>query len=310
MLLRTCADDQPFVNEHRTMREVARDVGRFPLATQEASAALLRDQEQAENFPVALRLLPATTRRHLSAIYDVARVVDDLGDQAEGDRTALLEDFRRDLDRVWDGGEVRWRVLRQLQPTVQRCQLTRQPFVDLVLANLQDQQVRTYETFEELRDYCRLSADPVGRLVLAVFGVGSPRTEALSDQVCTALQLLEFWQDVAEDRAAGRVYLPQQTMRAHGVGAADLDARETSPALRRALAYETRQAESLLRSGSELIGLLHGWARVAVAGYVAGGRATAHALRRAHFDVLAATPRPRATVTLRHAAGLLAGVSR
>ncbi|MDX6205740.1 MAG: hypothetical protein QOF39_1797 [Frankiales bacterium] len=292
------------------MRDVARDAGQPAVATQEASPAVLREQQRAENFPVALRLLPPATRRHLAAIYDVARVVDDLGDRGDGDRTALLEDFRSDLDRIWDGGTVRWRVLRRLEPTVEQCHLARQPFADLVLANLQDQQVTAYETFDELRDYCRLSADPVGRLVLAVFGAGTPRTEQLSDRVCTALQLLEFWQDVAEDRAAGRVYIPQETLRAYGVPDADLDGTSTSPVLKLALAAETQRAEALLASGSELVALLHGWARVAVAGYVAGGRATARALRRADFDVLAATPRPGAGATLRYAAALLAGAGR
>ena len=126
-----------------------------------------------------------------------------------------------------------------------------------------------YETFDDLLGYCRLSADPVGRLVLAVFGATDPRTVRLSDRVCTALQLLEFWQDVAEDRRDGRVYLPAESMRAHGVTGSDLDAPRASPSLRRLLADETWRAESLLDSGSELLGLLHGWARVAVAGYVA-----------------------------------------
>lgn len=279
-------------------------------ATHEASPAVLRDQQRAENFPVALRLLPSAPRRHLSAIYGVARVIDDLGDRADGDRSALLEDFRSDLDRVWAGERPAWRVLRQLVPTVVQCQLSREPFERLVLANLQDQTVCSYEDFEQLQAYCRLSADPVGRLVLAVFGAQTPRTVQLSDRVCTALQLLEFWQDVAEDRAAGRVYLPRETMREHGVSDADLDAATTPPALRRALAAETWRAESLLDSGSELLRLLDGWARVAVAGYIAGGRATALALRRGGHDVLSVVPRPRRSVTVRYAAGLLAGVSR
>lgn len=292
------------------MRDVAPSAARAAVMTHEASPALLRAQDAAENFPVALRLLPGAIRAHLTAIYDVARVVDDLGDQAAGDRTALLEDFRTDLGRIWSGGRPEWRVLRRLAPTVEQCHLDQQPFLDLIAANLQDQTVHSYDTFEELRDYCRLSADPVGRLVLAVFGAGTPLTEKLSDRVCTALQLLEFWQDVAEDRAAGRVYLPQQSLRDYAVPEADLDADTTSPALRRLLAAETWRAESMLDSGSELLGQLDGWAKVAVAGYVAGGRATASALRRARFDVLRDTPRPRRRDTVGHAVGLLTGVGR
>jgi squalene synthase HpnC len=271
---------------------------------------VLREQERAENFPVALRLLPRTTRRHLAAIYDVARVVDDLGDRAAGDRTAQLLAFRDDLELVWSTGEPSSRVLRNLVPTVRECGLEGEPFLRLVAANLQDQRVSAYETFDDLRSYCRLSADPVGRLVLAVFGATNPRTVTLSDRVCTALQLLEFWQDVAEDRRDGRVYLPAESMRAHGVDETDLDAPRASPSLRRLLSDETRRAESLLDSGSELLGLLNGWARIAVAGYVAGGKATARALRRADFDVLSQTPRPRRSVTAVYALALLGRVVR
>jgi squalene synthase HpnC len=309
-LLPRCADDQPFANHHRTMREVAQDAGWVPEATLEASPSVLRHQERAENFPVALRLLPAAPRRHLAAICGVARVVDDLGDRGPGDRTRHLEGFRDDLSLVWTTGQPVSRVLRGLVPTVRECELDEEPFQNLVQANIQDQRVQGYESFEDLVGYCRLSADPVGRLVLAVFGAADARTEKLSDRVCTALQLLEFWQDVAEDRRDGRVYLPQESMRAHGVDASALDAPRASPALRRLVANETWRAESLLDSGVELLGLLSGWARVAVAGYVAGGRATATALRRADFDVLSSTPRPRRTDTVLYASGLLAGVTR
>jgi squalene synthase HpnC len=188
--------------------------------------------------------------------------------------------------------------------------LPERPFQDLVDANLQDQRVSDYADYAAVRAYCALSADPVGRLVLALFDATTPRTVALSDDVCTALQLLEFWQDVAEDRRDGRVYLPQDTLALFGVDAGDLDSAATSPALRRALAYETDRAEALLKSGDELVGLLHGWGRIAVAGYVAGGRATVSALRRERFDVLAVTPRPSKRDTLGHALRLLAGGRR
>jgi squalene synthase HpnC len=270
----------------------------------------LREQRRAENFPVALRLLPAARRRDLVAVYEVARVIDDLGDEAPGDRLALLDGFAADLARVWDGGEPREPVLRRLVPTVRAHHLPRQPFEDLVEANRWDQRVRRYETFERLREYCALSADPVGRIVLAVFDASTPATVALSDRVCTALQLVEHWQDVTEDRRAGRIYLPADDLRRYGVVESDLDGSDTPDRLRRLLAYQAHRAADLLDSGAPLVGLLHGWARVAVAGYVAGGRATLSALRRSRYDVLALTPRPRRRDVARHAAALLAGVGR
>ncbi len=289
------------------MREGA---GSTALTAYTTPPAVLRGLERAENFPVALRLLPVRTRRHLGSIYDVARVIDNLGDQANGDRGALLLAFRRDLDLVWSTGRPTSPVLQQLVPTVREVALSIEPFDRLVRANLQDQEIHEYETFTALADYCTLSANPVGRLVLDVFGASTPRTRALSDDVCTALQLLEFWQDVAEDRAIGRVYLPRETLRAHGAQDRELDSAHTSPALRRALLAETMRAELLLDSGTDLLRLLHGWARIAVAGYVAGGRATVRALRRADFDVLAGAPHPRRRDTVARAVLLLSGGSR
>ncbi|HEX6401804.1 MAG TPA: squalene/phytoene synthase family protein, partial [Pseudonocardiaceae bacterium] len=192
-------------------------------------------------------------------------------------------------------------VLRQLVPTVVARGLDREPFDRLVRANLVDQRVHRYARYAQLREYCMLSADPVGRIVLGVFGVAD-RTELteLSDRVCTALQLIEHWQDVAEDRRAGRVYLPQEDLAAFGVTEAELDARVASPALRRLMAFEIDRAAELLDSGAPLLGLLHGWARLAVAGYVAGGRAAVDALRRSGGDVLGGPPRPRRRDVLRH----------
>ncbi|MDX6256821.1 MAG: hypothetical protein QOJ11_3155 [Frankiales bacterium] len=289
------------------MRESA---GPAPLTAYQTSSSVLRDLERAENFPVALRILPREVRSRLATVYDVARVIDDLGDRAQSDREELLLQFRRDLAEVWGTGRPVSPVLQRLVPVVRELGLSPEPFDRLVQANLQDQRVATYDSFEDLLGYCSLSADPIGRLVLAVFGAATPRTEELSDRVCTALQLLEHWQDVAEDRANGRVYLPQQTLREHGVEEHDLDAAATSPRLRQALRAETARAEQLLGSGTELLGLLRGWARVAVAGYVGGGQATVRALRRADFDVLAGPPRPRRRDTALRGALLLSGVSR
>lgn len=265
----------------------------------------LRRQQHAENFPVALRLLPRRLRTNLVAVYDVARVIDDLGDHAAGDRTALLTAFGRDLATIWDGGQPQHPVLRRLAPVVAARGLDREPFERLVQANLVDQRVHRYATYQQLRGYCTLSADPVGRIVLALFGRVTPATTELSDRVCTALQLIEHWQDVAEDRRAGRVYLPQEDFAAFGVTETDLDGPVASPALRRLMAFQISRAAELLDSGAPLAGLLHGWARLAVAGYVAGGQAALDALRRADGDVLAGPPRPRRRDVLRHLLGLL-----
>jgi squalene synthase HpnC len=270
----------------------------------------LREAERTENFPVASRLLPVVVRTHLRAVYDVVRTIDDLGDEADGDRAEQLHRFADDLALVWTG-EPRAPVLRRLVPTVRACGLERDAFNRLIAANLQDQWVSRYETWTELVGYCWLSAAPIGRLVLAVFGIDPDDTVAWeSDRVCTALQLLEHWQDVAEDRRRGRTYLPAEDLAAAGVAEADLDAPSASPALRRVLAEETARAVAVLDSGAPIVGRLDGWARVAVAGYVAGGRAAADSLRRRGFDVLATPPRTRRRDVARHLLGELVRSAR
>lgn len=280
----------------------------------------LREAEHAENFPVAMRVLPGDVRAHLRAIYDVVRAVDDIGDgdgagagiPAGPARVARLHAFGGELGRIWTAGAPApdEPVLRRLVPTVRACRLDREPFDRIVAANIADQHVATYRTWDELLGYCVLSAEPIGRLVLAVFGVDAPAGSAAqreSDRVCTALQLLEHWQDVAEDRARGRVYLPAEDMAAFGVEPADLDASQAGPRLRALIAHETARATALLDEGAPLLGRLHGWARLAVAGYVAGGRAAADSLRRARWDVLAAPARTRRRDVARH---LLGGLVR
>jgi squalene synthase HpnC len=266
---------------------------------------LLRRKERAENFPVALRILPHEVRGHLRAVYAVVRVIDDLGDEAEGDRTALLEDFAANLTMVWRGGTPQAAVLRRLVPAVRVCGLDQEPFDRLIQANLWDQKVSEYDSYADLLAYCKLSAEPIGRIVLTIFGASSPDTVELSDRICTALQLLEHWQDVAEDRRAGRTYLPREDLDAFGVAQSHLDAASASPALRRLIAFEVERAAVLLDSGTPLISMLHGWARLAVAGYVAGGRAAVDGLRRADGEVLARSPGTSRLDLARHLTGLL-----
>jgi squalene synthase HpnC len=266
------------------------------------TAALEADplrRQGGENFPVALRVLPSALQQHLRAVYAFARLVDDIGDELAAQRgaaevSAALDAVRGDLDRVFAGRPARIRALASLLPTVDACHLPRAPFDALVEANRQDQVITDYLSREDLLAYCALSANPVGELVLAV--VGGPRTpeaRALSDDVCTALQLLEHWQDVREDAVRGRIYLPREDRDRHGVRPEDLRTRRATAPLRALIAEETGWAEGLLRRGSHLVGALGGAGRLAVSGYVAGGACAAAALARAGFDPLPGPPRPR-----------------
>lgn len=256
-----------------------------------ATLATIDEKSGRENFPVASRLLPAKWRRHLLAIYGFARLVDDVGDEAPGNRSVLLDAIDDDLDRLVGDSLPRLTVLRRLAPTVRTCKLPLDPFHRLVEANRRDQTTLRYETFDELLDYCTLSANPVGHLVLGIFGAADPVRLARSDQICTALQLVEHWQDVAEDAAMGRIYLPGEDMRRFDVTPADLTGTETPPQLRRLLAFEVSRAQALMTRGAPLVGMLSGSARLAVAGFVAGGQAALDALGAADFDVLPGPPK-------------------
>jgi squalene synthase HpnC len=257
-----------------------------------------------ENFPVALRLLPSRYRRHLMAVYGFARTADDIGDEAPpAQRLGLLGELEADVRRLYAGGSdaaapagpaaPHSQVVRALAPAVAECGIPMQPFLDLIQANRQDQLVTRYQTFRDLLGYCTLSANPVGRIVLHVFGCYTASRAELSDSVCSALQLAEHWQDVAEDLRAGRIYLPAQDMEAFGVTEADLALPSAPPQVRALVGFETTRARAVLDAGAPLVGTLRGAARAAVAGYVAGGRAALAAVTAADHDVLAATPHPR-----------------
>jgi squalene synthase HpnC len=266
-----------------------------------------------ENFPVALRLLPRRYREHLMAVYVFARTADDIGDCAPvADRPRLLGELETDVRALYDarsqagaapgqpagaGGGApgvlpRSAAVRGLAGVISECGIPVQPFTDLIEANRQDQIVTRYQTFDELLGYCRLSANPVGRIVLYVFGAFTPARAELSDSICTGLQLAEHWQDVAEDLQAGRIYLPAQDMASYGCDEQALASAHASRPVRRLIAFEVNRARSLIDAGAPLVGTLRGPARAAVAGYVAGGRAALAAIADCGYDVLAGPPRP------------------
>jgi squalene synthase HpnC len=268
-----------------------------PIATAEDDQARLAE---GENFPVASRLLPRHQREHLLALYGFARLADDIGDESAGDRLAELDWLEGELDRAF-AGTATHPVLVRLEPTIEACHLDRQPFLDLIQANRLDQVVASYSTWPELLAYCTLSANPVGRLVLTVFGSATPERVAWSDDLCSGLQVVEHVQDVGEDARRGRVYLPADDLGRAGCTPAELLRPVASRELRTVVAEIGERARQLLRSGPPLARSLRGRPRWAVAGYCAGGLAALDAIAAADHDVLSRPVRPRRARVLRHA---------
>ncbi|MEV5789319.1 MULTISPECIES: squalene synthase HpnC [unclassified Streptomyces] len=281
------------------------------------------DKAADENFPVAPFFLPRAWRDDLMAVYGFARLVDDIGDgdlapgggdarllgvsAAESEDTSVLLDaLESDLHRVFDA-TPRHPLLQGLQPTVRRAGLTPEPFLGLIAANRQDQLVKRYETYDDLLAYCELSANPVGRLVLSVTGTSTPERVRHSDAVCTALQIVEHLQDVAEDLGRDRVYLPAEDMKRFHVLEADLAAPTAGASVRALVAYEAERALNLLNEGTPLVGSVHGRLKLLLAGFVAGGKAAVHAIVAAEYDVLTGPPKPGKLQLLREVGVTLRG---
>jgi squalene synthase HpnC len=240
-------------------------------------------QARRENFTVASAIVGRRRARHLMAIYGFARLVDDVGDEAEGDRVALLDLVSVELDRVFadDDRQPQHPLMRELAPTVHACGLPIGPFQRLIEANRLDQVVTHYETFSQLLDYCQLSAAPVGELVLGVFGAATPARVALSDRVCAGLQIVEHLQDIAEDHGRGRVYMPREDLVHFGCDDDDLATADSPSAKLRALIeFEGARARALLASGGPLARTLSPAPRIAIAGFVAGGLSALEARER------------------------------
>jgi squalene synthase HpnC len=282
------------------------------------SARAVMEQASGENFPVAMRVLSREHRRRLLAVYGFARLADELGDELVGDRLAALDWLEGELDRAYSGS-ARHPLLVRLQQTLGECALPRAAFVRLIDANRLDQRSQRYESWEQLRGYCSLSANPVGELVLGVFELADPERIELSDSVCTALQLLEHIQDLGEDVRHGRYYLPAQDLarfdcsherltqlcaqRGHDLDLKGVPAVSPTPdggfsrqsdRLRQAIAFEVARARDLLSAGLPLIASVPGRPKLALAGFVAGGEAALQEIERADFNVLGTVARPSA----------------
>lgn len=267
-----------------------------------------------ENFAIGSWLLPRRMRRWLAAIYAVLRIADDLADEGTSGpapltpsereaRLARLADWERGLEAAASGEAAPHFAQRAAGEAIRELGLPLAPFRSLLRAFRQDLVETRYERFEDLLAYCRDSADPVGELVLRLFGQWDPRLVPASNAICTGLQLVNHWQDVASDAQRGRIYLPLEDLTRFGVDPASIVAGRDTSALRSLLAFETSRARALLDRGGELVGLARGRLRLEVALFRRGGLAACDALGRAGFAVQAGRPclrrRDRAALLLR-----------
>lgn len=253
--------------------------------------AWCRDYARAhqENFTVVSWLLPRDLRPHFYALYSFCRWTDDLGDEAEGDRLALLDRWEADLRECIDGKRST-PLFVALGATIDRYEVPSEPFVRLIEANRMDQQKTRFETYAELLAYCDNSATPVGRLVLYVLGYRDERRQLLADATCIALQLANFWQDVTGDFARGRVYIPQEDLRRFGVSEEEIAHGRAGQAFKRLMEFEVDRTRDMFHRGRELESLLDRRARLDVRLFRLGGEATLAAVAAAGYDVLSARP--------------------
>lgn len=244
-----------------------------------------------ENFTVVSWLLPRKLRPHFVNVYAFCRHADDLADESGDPQQAqrLLIELREDVLRMYDG-EPKELIQAALQQTVRQFKIPPDPFLKLIDAFLQDQRINRYETYEQVVDYCRRSADPVGHLVLYLCGYGDAERQRLSDFTCTGLQLANFWQDVGNDLDRGRIYIPREDMVRFGVREEDVVAKRFTPAFARMMEFEVKRTLKLFDQGETLLPMVHRRVRTDVALYGRGGRAILAAIRRIGYNTLEHRP--------------------
>lgn len=267
----------------------------FAPANDEASAeAYTRELAHShyENFSVVSRLLPRHLRQDFCNVYSFCRIADDLGDEVHNPSLSLqlLADFRRQTLACY-AGDCQTAVFTALSRTIKRWDIPARPFLDLIDAFEQDQRVTRYATFDQVLDYCRRSADPVGRLVLYMGGYRDEQRQRLSDQTCSALQLVNFWQDVRRDITdRDRVYLPQDSMDRFGVTVEQLRQGRFDSYYRDLLEFECQRCSAMFAKGRQLLPLIRPSLRPQITLFSLGGEAVLRAIRRKGFDTLTARP--------------------
>ncbi len=258
-----------------------------------------------ENFHVASWFLPKRFRPHFHSIYAYCRISDDLGDEvgSQAQALALLDIWEEQLDACYRG-EAKHPVFVALRETIHICDIPKEPFADLLTAFRQDQRVVRYASMADVLEYCRYSANPVGRLVLYACGYRDQERFALSDETCSALQLANFWQDVREDYRRGRIYLPLDAMQAAQVDEATIANGQPTPEFRALLQEQVAYTRAMFVRGAKLIGMVDRELAVDLDLFTRGGLEILRAVEGRRYDVLSARPtisKPRKAMLLLHA---------
>ncbi len=247
-----------------------------------------------ENFPVASWVLPGHLRRPIQVIYHFARTADDFADEGEllpQDRLALLNQYRNELDVIGDGGFPALPLFKALQSVIREYELPLKYFSDLLAAFTLDVNKHRYVNFAELRGYCRLSADPVGRLLLHLFGRATAANMQYSDAICSSLQLINFLQDVPLDFAKGRIYLPQDEMQHYGIEEAQIARGTVDDAWQAFYQFQITRTAKLLETGTPLGKYLHGRIGLEIRMIIAAGELILRKLQAVRGDVFHHRPR-------------------
>ncbi|HEY1629098.1 MAG TPA: squalene synthase HpnC [Tepidisphaeraceae bacterium] len=265
-----------------------------PAGSIEQAEALTRRlaHDHYENFSVVSLLLPKNLRQDFCNVYAFCRIADDLGDEIHDPQIALeqLRHFREQLHACYRG-ETNTAVFTALSATIARHDIPMQPFADLIDAFEQDQLVKRYETFDQLLDYCRRSANPVGRIVLYLCGYRDEQRQQLSDLTCTALQLANFWQDVRRDLLElDRIYIPAESMRKFAVAETQLRELRCDDRFRALLKFEVDRTAAMFARGEKLLELIDASVRPQVSLFTQGGLAILQAIRRQDYDTLSHRP--------------------
>jgi squalene synthase HpnC len=246
-------------------------------------------KSQYENFTVGSRLLPRDKRQHLYAIYAFCRFVDDLGDEFRGDRLEALNYWEKETEACFSGTPSH-PYLIAVQETIRLFDIPKEPFLRLIQANRMDQTGERHATFEGLDFYCQHSANPVGHMVLYVSGYRDEERQRLSDYTCTALQLTNFWQDVARDFAVGRIYIPLEDIDRFGCTEADLANGRATDSFRELMAFEVKRTRDLFELGLPLVDTVDGNLKLDIALFSKGGLSVLDSIERQGYDVLNRRP--------------------